>query len=218
MDEKSLNAVLWRGVLVIVSVPVIIFIIFLILNHNLNGIQDWLIPIATFEFLITAAISAWVTVNNYALKIEREKRLSDTASIESDVRLLRLFSEMMQIANCRYDPIVSEKVIEGLFSKGIVTAKDYTPENIRELQMKLGSAMYIPFYGLPAQESAIAAIFTLGRENPILINAAIDGLTAVKQYFIDDPRFGKDSIQTIRIENYIKELSSIRNIENSQSV
>jgi hypothetical protein len=120
MEEKSLKQILWGGIAIIILTPLISFGVYFYLNKNLNGIQDWLIPVSAFEFLITAAIGSWVAVNNYALKIETEKRLSESSSIESNVRLLKLFSEMMQIANCRYEPILSEKVIEGLFNKGIM--------------------------------------------------------------------------------------------------
>jgi len=205
MEEKTLKRILWGGVVIIILIPLISFGVYFYLNHNLNGIQDWLIPVSAFEFLITAAIGSWVTVNNYALKIETEKRLSESSSVESDVRLLKLFSEMMQIADNRYDPILSEKVIEELFNKGIITANDYNPENVILLNRKLKTAIITPGYGLSAQEAAIAAIYTLGRKNVILLNAAIDGLESVKL------RFGNDSSQFITIEKYLKDLKERKN-------
>jgi hypothetical protein len=206
----SLERNLWIGIAIIIFIPLLVIIIYFNQNHNLIGIQDWLIPISAFEFLITTAIGSWVVVNNYALKIETEKRLSDSSSVESNVRLLKLFSEIMQIADCRYDPILSEKVIEELFNKGIITANDYSSENIKSITQKLDSAIITPAYGLAAQEAAIASIYTLGWNNVILLNAAIDGLAAVK------PRFGIDSSQFKTIEKYLNDLKEHKNkLENN---
>ena len=207
---SALKRILWIGIAIIILIPLIVIMIYFNKNQNLNGIQDWLIPVSAFEFLITTAIGSWVAVNNYTLKIEAEKRLSESSSVESDVRLLKLFSEMMQIADCRYDPILSEKVIEELFNKGIITANDYSPENVILLNQKLRTAIITLGYGLSAQEAAIAAIYTLGRKNVILLNAAIDGLESVKL------RFGNDSPQFTTIEKYLNELKERKNkIENN---
>jgi hypothetical protein len=222
MEDKSLKRILWGGIAIILLTPLISFGIYFSLNHNLNGIQDWLIPVSAFEFLITAAIGSWVAVNNYALKIETEKRLSESSSIESNVRLLKLFSEMMQISNCRYEPILSEKVIEGLFNKGIITANDYknpqSPDNIKLISAKLETAIITPAHGLASQESAIAAIYTLGRDNAILLDAAIDGLTSVKLNFISFPQFTEDAPQVKRIEKYLDKLKKVKEQKNKQKI
>jgi len=216
-EKEPKNWILWVGIAIIIFLPLILVISYFIQNKNLNGIQDWLIPVSSFELLITAAIGSWVTVNNYTLKIEKERRLSDSSTVESNVRLLKLFSEMMQIANSRYDPILSEKVIEGLFNKGLITAKDYeNEENLKLASKKMQTAIITPSYGLAAQESAIAAIYSLGRDHPILLDAAIDGLSALKLSFIGDSPHTNEILKKTfaeevkKIEKYLIELNEVK--------
>jgi hypothetical protein len=84
-----------------------------------------LIPVSGYVALSSIAISSWLAVLGYHLKIESEKRLNDSSLIKSNVILLNSFIQMMLIANSRYDPILSEKVIDNLFENQIITADDY---------------------------------------------------------------------------------------------
>ena len=151
----------------------------------MDGVQEWLIPLSGFVSMITVAIGSWLAVNNYRLSIEAEKRLNDSSTIESNIRLLTLFSKMMQMANCRYDPIISEKVIEGLFQNKIITENDFKDEvSIGKVSRKLDLSLLKPTYGLATQKAAIGAIYTLGKEHKILCDAAIVGLKQVKKEFM----------------------------------
>lgn len=218
IEKKPKNWILWFGIAIIMFLPIIFVVGYFIQNDNFNGLQDWLIPISSFELLITVAIGSWITVNNYTLKIEKERRLSDSSTVESNVRLLKLFSEMMQIANSRYEPILSEKVIEGLFDKGIITAKDYeNMKNTEIVKLKLETAVVTPLYGLATQESAIAAIYSLGKKHSILLDAAIDGLSTSKLSFVDSPSIPQHlkkayADEFTKIEDYLKELNSIKKL------
>jgi hypothetical protein len=184
MNQMNLTNTLWTGVAVIVSVPTV-FLVLVYLIQGLTGVQQWLIPISGFVSLITISIGSWLAVNNYRLNIQAEKRLNDSSTIESDIRLLTHFSKMMQIANSRYEPVLSEKVIEGLFQNKFVTENDFKDEaSIQKLSQKLQLSIFIPPYGLAAQKASIGAIYTLGKKHIILRDAAIEGLTEVKDMFM----------------------------------
>ena len=215
-EKGPKNWILLTGILLIIFPLLILFIIYIVQNHTLNGIQDWLIPVSSIELIITVAIGSWITVNNYTLKIQKEQRLSDSSTVESNVRLIKLFSEIMQIANSRYEPILSEKVIEGLFDKGIITVKDYeNMKNTEIVKLKLETSVVTPSYGLATQESAIAAIYSLGKEHPILLDAAIDGLSISKLPFADSPSIPQHLKKVYadefkNIENYLIDLNRVR--------
>jgi uncharacterized protein YfeS len=190
MDEIKLKNTFWIGLGIILFVPSILIII-VFWNQGINGVHEWLIPISGFVSLITISIGSWLAVNNYLLNIETEKRLNESTTIQSNIDLLTHFSKMMQIANSRYHPIISEKVIEGLFQNKILTEKDF---------LELEQAILSPSYGLATQTAAISAIYTLGKEHEILRQAAIKGLTSLIENFMMVNRDYKF------IEKYIEDL------------
>ena len=201
--EKSYK--FWFGIALIVGISSISLLLVGFFQGPL-GIKDWLIPISGFVSLITLAIGSWLAVNEYLLKVDIEKRLKNTAQIESNIQLLTLFSKMMLIANSRYDPILSEKVIEGLFQKGIISAEDYDDEN-KEFPIarkKLDTALLTPAYGLASQDAALAAVYKLGKDNEILREASIEGLSSVKSYI------GEKSAKYLVLEKYIADLKSLK--------
>jgi len=213
VDIKELKKTFWWGILLILVIPIVL-LIFVFCNQGIDGVQEWLIPLSGFVSLITVAIGSWLAVNNYRLSIKAEKRLNDSSTIESNIRLLTLFSKMMQIANCRYDPILSEKVIEGLFQNKIITENDFKDKaSIEKVSKKLELSLLEPVYGLATQKAAIGAIYTLGKEHNILCDAAIDGLKEVKDIFMQSNRNYEF------IEKYIDDLKKIKaKAANSQSV
>lgn len=208
MDERNLTRTLWTGIALILSIPTL-FLIIVFLKQGPNGVQEWLIPISGFVSLITVAISSLLAVSKYRLSIEAEKRLNVASTIESEIKLLTHFAQMMQIANARYDPILSEKVIEGLFQNKFINETDFKDENgdcsFEKVYQKLELALLNPAYGLATQKAAIGAIYTLGKENPILCDVAIEGLKAVKDTFKADKR----QLSYEFIEDYIKKLEEI---------
>jgi hypothetical protein len=204
MDDKTLNRDLLIGVAIIILLPVVV-LIGVYKNQGFQGIKDWLVPISGYISLITISIGSWVAVNNYRLKIETEKRLSNTSLIESEVRLLTLFSEMMQVAHARYNPIESEKVVEGLFEHEIINTDDYKDiTSLNFAKMKLETAILVPAYGTASQDAAIAAIYTLGKNHAILLDAAIEGLTSINSYIVEGLYPQKKKM----IAGYLEELNN----------
>jgi hypothetical protein len=205
MDEKSLK--FWLGITLIIGISLISLII---VGYFLGpvGIKDWLIPVSGFVTLITIAIGSWLAVNEYLLKVDIEKRLKNTAQIESNIQLLTLFSKMMLMANSRYDPILSEKVIEGLFQNKIISSDDYVDVNNGFLvaRKKLDTALLTPSYGSASQDAAIAAVYKLGKANEILREPAIEGLSSVKSYV--GALLGDKSEKFLTLQKYVADLKS----------
>jgi hypothetical protein len=185
MKQNQHNSILWIGVLFIFLV-LFIPLILVYFSDGSNGLEELLVPLSGFVALGSIAISSWLAVLGYRLKLESEKRLNDASTIQSNVILLKSFIQMMLIANSRYDPILSEKVIDNLFQNKIITAEDYqNNEKIAFAKEKLETSLIIPHYGIASQEAAIGAIYSLGKDNPILLDAAIGGLTSIYSWHPD---------------------------------
>jgi len=207
VEEKSELQNLWWGCSCIILGVLCSLVLVYFFGGGIEGVKDWLIPISSAVLLITIAISSLIAVLTYRLKIEKEKRLSLTSQIESEIRLLKIFSEMMPIVDCRHDPIVSDKVIEGLFKSEIITKEDYQnyqdPIKRELVELKLQSAILFPLYTSGTQNAAIAAIYELGKKNPILRSSAIEGLTSVLS-------FHHDKELKARVTAYLTDLKSIK--------
>jgi len=119
------------------------------------------------------------------------------------------FSKMMQMANARYDPILSEKTVEGLFQNGIIKVDDYKNfENIEFAKNKLKTALLEPVYGAATQDAAIAAVYTLGKEHAILRNPAIEGLSSVRNYMIKIK--GEKDEKVLKIDKFLNDLEFLK--------
>lgn len=174
---------------------------------ELSDIGNWLVLLSEFIFLITLSVSSILAVRTFQLKVKEENRLRESSVIESNTRLFTLFSEMIQIADSRNAPIVSEKVIEELFRNNLINSKDFETSdgngNFSDVQKKLETAILIPPYGLSTQVATVSGIFTLGKEHPILRDAAIAGLASISL------RFKNDKEVTTLIKGYIEEFRSL---------
>jgi hypothetical protein len=145
---------------------------------TLEIIKDWLIPVSTFAGIVATAVGIWLSLRDWRLKVQAETRLKDSAEVEAQVTLLKLFTEIMTIAHARGGYYVSEKAIELLLSQGVaqrlpagtnVRVKDFLEE---------GAILTIPV-GAAAQDAAIAAIFVLGKRHEVLRDVAIQALRSL---------------------------------------
>jgi|GEM_PF-4653962 len=177
------------GLATIILLPLIFLIGIYLIQGSIEGIKDWLVPVSGYVSLISIAAGTWLAVNEYRLKIQTEKRLTDASIVQSDIDLLVHFSKTMNIAQCWSEPIVSEKAIEKLFDKVIVSeGKSVDVAKIREI---LVAAILIPPHGRIAQDAAIGAIGTLGKRHDILIDAAIEGLNSIELHIKDERELSK---------------------------
>lgn len=113
------------------------------------------------------------------LKFKAEKRLKRASRVEADIKLIELFTDLMDLAEARRKTIFSEKTLEYLLTKGINLEKE---EDYKKLNDNLSSvAFFIYPIGKAAQIAAIAAIYELGAKNKILRYPAIEGLRLLKE-------------------------------------
>lgn len=144
-----------------------------------NSLDKWIIPITKVATLLTIIIGIFVSVWQLYLKTQAEIRLKESAQAEIDVKLLNLFTEIMDVAHSRKGHIVSEKLIEELFKQKVFSTEDF--QNLGALNKKVEIASNIPLnVGVAAQEAAIVAIGKLGMKYDILKDVAIQGLESLK--------------------------------------
>jgi hypothetical protein len=137
------------------------------------GLKDWLVPVSSALGIVSLAITSALALREYKLKARAEARLADSARVESDIKLLTLFVDIMDIAHARgQSVVVSEKMFEALAPRlqaaGITDPK---------------SAAYITLpVGFAAQDAAIAAIAVLGKKHSILFPVALRALESLNTF------------------------------------
>jgi hypothetical protein len=141
----------------------------------------WIVQIATAISLLITAVAAIVTLREYRLKLQAEKRQQESSQAEIDLRMLKLFVEILQLAMARGQSYVSEKGIEQAFVKGIITEDDFKNPNI--LVSKLQACSFDMATGAAGQDAAIAAIPVLAERYAILrhpARAALESLLNIE--------------------------------------
>lgn len=142
-------------------------------------INNWLVPISTSITLIVTSIGGWLSLREYRLKVKAETRLAESAERETDIKLLKLFTEVMVIAHARGGYKVSEKAIEKILSPDVLQQIGIPKSNIETLLEK--SVIHIPV-GFAAQDAAISAIWVLGKKHPLLTPVAIQALESLSTF------------------------------------
>lgn len=146
---------------------------------DIAAIKDWLVPVSTFVTLITASVGGWMSLRENRLKVQAETRLAKSSELEADIKLLKLFTEIMTIAHARGGTQVSEKVIEKLLSPEVIKELGIPNANLRPI---IESSVIILPVGVAAQDAAIAAIWVLGNRHEILRPVAIQALTSLSGF------------------------------------
>ncbi len=142
-------------------------------------IKDWLVPVSTFVTLITASIGGWKSLREYRLKVKAETRLAQSAELEADIKLLKLFTEMMTIAHARGGSQVSEKAIERILTPELIKELGLTGHSLRGVLEN--TIIQLPV-GVAAQDAAICAIWVLGSRHDVLRPVAIQALTSLTTF------------------------------------
>lgn len=143
---------------------------------DIEIIKDWLIPISTFVALVTASISGWLSLKEYRLKVRAETRLANSSELEADIKLLKLFTEIMDIAHARNGYHISEKAIEKILTPEIIKEFKPTDSNLNSL---LNSTVISYPVGVAAQDASIAAIWVLGQRHESLRQVTIQALESL---------------------------------------
>ncbi len=148
---------------------------------DLKAIQEWFVTLWTAIPLLSTAIAAWVGVLQYRVKVEAEKRLQESNRAEVDVRLSKLFAELMWLAHARAGSHVSEKCIEELFEKEMITKEDMG--DLDSLNKKIAATCILSLpVGVASQNAAITSLAVLGHRYEILREPAKTGLNSLKSF------------------------------------
>jgi len=123
--------------------------------------------------LIPSGIMAFISLKNLNIKIGLDIQLKESAKTEMNINLVKTFTVLVDIATARGTPHLSEKAVEYILQnqeKGGYRIED-----------ELWKAMIIPPVGAAAQDAAICAIYTFGKEYPILKDMAVKALEKLKK-------------------------------------
>jgi hypothetical protein len=99
--------------------------------------------------------------------------------VESDIKLLTLFTQIMDIANARSGYYVSEKAIETILSHENFKSLNINENNFNAL---IENAVISLPVGAAAQEAAICAIWVLGKKHQLLMPIAIQALESLSKF------------------------------------
>ena len=143
------------------------------MNICLVAIRDWLVSLSTAAGIVSVAVGVLLALREYKLKVRAEVRLALSAQVESDVKLLKLFVEIMEVAHARgQSVVVSEKLFEAMLPKlqaaGVSDVKD-------------AAVITLPV-GVAAQDAAIAAICELGKKHLFLRPVALRALESLSTF------------------------------------
>ena len=147
-----------------------------------SEVKEVILTISASVSMVSIAIGIYTALGQYRLKLKEEERLALSTHADVDIRLLKSFTELMDLAMGRRQHVLSEKAIEELFKLGVISKDDFD-ENFEKRQngsIKISeNAVVVLPVGRSAQSAAIAAISTLGKKYPVLKEAAIEGLTSL---------------------------------------
>jgi hypothetical protein len=117
-----------------------------------------------------------VSTKRVSVKIKAETCLTQSAELEADIKLLKLFTEIMTIAHARGGTQVSEKAIEKLLSPETIKTLGLSVSDIRGT---IENAVINLPVGVAAQDAAICAIWVLGNRHEVLKPVAIQALKSL---------------------------------------
>lgn len=145
------------------------------------NLKEWLIPVSTFVTLITVSVGAWQSLREYRLKLKAETRLADSTKAETDIKLVKQFTELTAIAHGRKSDYLSEKIVEKLFENKLFTLEELNEPYL--LNKKITDTAVITIAcGAAEQDAFIAAIATLGMKHKILRQPAIQALESMQSF------------------------------------
>ncbi|TMK34110.1 MAG: hypothetical protein E6G58_12245 [Actinobacteria bacterium] len=143
---------------------------------GLSDLQGWFVPwIPAIATIVVAYLAARPLLKEAGLKREAEKRLAESAQVESDARLLATFVELMGKAHARGATTLAESATEAIISSGGPLA----PKDLKELNDLVGAAVAVHPVGAAEVEAAIAAVAELGIRHPLLLEPALAGLSQI---------------------------------------
>ena len=141
---------------------------------NSVEIREWLVPVSTALSIFSVAVGIILSLRQHQLKAKAEIRLTNSEQVESDIKLLKLFTEIMSIAHARGESIVSEKMLELMLRPDVI-------QQLSINEIKEAAIITLPI-GFAAQDAAIAAIYELGRKHILLRSVALRALESLSTF------------------------------------
>ena len=114
-----------------------------------TDVKEWLLVVSGSITLLSVAISSWLALGQYRLKLKEEERLSVSARTETDIKLVKVFSELMDIAHGRSGHVLSEKTVEFLLAHNFVPDREMSDASA--VGRKLAAAA---IFALPVGEAS----------------------------------------------------------------
>jgi hypothetical protein len=150
-------------------------------EKKMNQLSDIItkiaIPITTLLGIFGTAITLIISLVQIRLKSVEQTEFIKNQEIESELKLINLFTELMDIAHGRKSNIYSEKIVDIILSH---CKEKKTDEDIKKaIELIKNEAFLTEPIGIAAQDAAIAAIYTLGNNHEILYDAALQGLESL---------------------------------------
>jgi hypothetical protein len=142
-------------------------------------VREWPLVISGSITLLSVAISSWLALRQYRLKLKEEERLSVSARTEIDIKLVKAFVELMDMAHGRSGHVLSEKTVEFLLAHNFVPDSETSDPSAVSRKLENAAIFSLPV-GQGCQEAAIAAITVLGKRHDVLRDLAFWGLASLK--------------------------------------
>jgi hypothetical protein len=140
-------------------------------------VREWILVVSGSLTLLSVAISSWLALKQYRLKLQEEERLSASARTETDIKLVKAFGELMDVANGRSGHVLSEKTVEFLLARNGVSNEELLNPTAIGKKLEAAAVFALPV-GRGAQDAAIAAIATLGARHDVFRDLASRGSKA----------------------------------------
>ena len=144
---------------------------------DLSEIKDWLTPVSLFIGIISTSSGIWLALREFRLKLNAEKRLAESARVETDIRLLTHFTEILEIATGRRKDVVYSKEVAEKLIGGITFDPNEEGFDFRDLEKKIKDATLLnPVVGQSSIDAAFASITTLAERHDVLLSSAKQAL------------------------------------------
>ena len=143
-------------------------------------LREWLLVVSGSVTLVSVSISSWLALRQYRLKLKEEERLSASARTETDIKLVKAFGELMDVAHGRSGHVLSEKVVEFLLAHNFVLESELSDPAAVGHKLEAIAVLTLPV-GRGSQEAAIAAIAALGHRHDVLRELASLGLESLRE-------------------------------------
>ena len=144
--------------------------------------KDWVLVISGSITMLSIAVGIWLSLREYRLKLKAESRLERSSEIETEIRLLTLFTTLMQTANGRSGYHVSEKAVEFLLANAGAGGGRVDADALSQAVTRFAT-LTLPV-GSAAQDAAVAAIASLTIKHPMLRDAGMRALQSLVEPLI----------------------------------